>query len=87
MLRAGGTFPDGRRFVLAGLSHTNLQRLRDGEPIVAPLSQFGLGIDGDLVIMSGKDENDVMRQLRECHVEIKVPDGFVVGDEHGTGRG
>lgn len=63
MLRAGVNDPQNP-FVIAGLSDDNIDRLRNGQPIVAELRSFGVDLPGRLAIIHGATEHDLEAMLR-----------------------
>lgn len=52
----------GEPLVVLGLSEHNLDRLRQGLPIVFPLTEIGCGV-GELMLMAGETEATIMREL------------------------
>lgn len=72
MIKARLTTGDGRPLLLAGLSHDNVRRLMDGQPIAFDAAE--LGVDAILVIHVGRTEADIEALLREH---------FVFTDEEG----
>ena len=62
MVKAGATNNEGKPVVILGLSEGNLQRLRQGKPILVDLLPFGM--DGQAVITYGKTEADITRVLK-----------------------
>lgn len=63
MMRAGIKDPENPVAVV-GLSEGNVLRLKNGQPIRAALSSFGVGIPGTLVICYGESELELKRQLQ-----------------------
>lgn len=63
MVKAKGTRENGGAYVVFGLSHENLDRLRDGEPITFNLSELGMG-DCEVLIMSGSTEQAIANALK-----------------------
>ncbi len=61
MMKAKLTLQDDRPAYLFGLSGLNLQKLREGKPIVIELEPMG-GV-GEVVIMFGETEADMLREL------------------------
>lgn len=68
MLKMGA---NGRRggkrvqFMIVGLSHLNLDRLREGKPIICSGADFGLSGEIELVIFSGSTEQSMAREMHE----------------------
>jgi predicted kinase len=63
MLRAGidsKTHP----LVLMGLSEGNIERLKDGHPIRAEFTSFGVSLPGAIAVIYGKTEQDIAAQLK-----------------------
>jgi len=60
MLKGWGKLRDKRAFLI-GLSHGNLDRLREDKPIVIDGSQIGLGFD--VLIFAGETEESMAQQL------------------------
>jgi hypothetical protein len=50
--------------ILLGLSDTNIERLKKGQPIKFNLQELGLG-DYDVLIFYGKDEQSMQQELKE----------------------
>jgi hypothetical protein len=69
MIKARGTKPDGGEFVLLGLSHGNLDRLRNGEPIMFDGRPYGIPMD--VVIMAGETEARIAAMLTDENTEVK----------------
>jgi predicted kinase len=63
MLRAGINDPN-HPLIVCGLSDGNIQRLRAGQPIKAPLRSFGVDLPGHLCIIHGATEADMEREFR-----------------------
>ena len=62
MLRAGAKTEKGQ-ILIAGLTDGNIERLKAGFPINAELKTFGLNVPGSLMILHGKDEDALRKQL------------------------
>lgn len=62
MLRAGTKGPNP--IVLAGLTEENINRLKNGFPIKAPLRTFSPSMTGDLCIFYGKTHADCERMIQ-----------------------
>lgn len=56
---------------ILGLSERNIEKLKEGQPILKSLAQHG-GPDVDLLIMYGKTEADIATELKKHY---KFPDG------------
>lgn len=66
MIRARGEHPDGREFVVLGLSDKNLELLREGKPILVTPESVGRGPAWpEIMIMWGRTETELARQLAE----------------------
>lgn len=63
MLRAGKGGPDP--LVVAGLTEGNIDRLRNGHPIHAPLKTFVPGMTGDILIFYGPTHADLESQIAD----------------------
>lgn len=61
MLKMSSKKSDGRSLYVFGLSHTNLDRLRKGEPIQLALEP--LGGTGEVLIVAGETEATIAQQL------------------------
>jgi hypothetical protein len=61
MIKAKAITGEGRRVAIFGLSHENLARLVADEPIRFDATEFGF--PGDVVILAGKTEDDIAKQL------------------------
>jgi hypothetical protein len=61
MIKAKLTLQDDRPCYLFGLSALNLQKLRDGRPMVIDLEPMGGA--GQILIMFGDTEADLLREL------------------------
>jgi len=64
MLRGAYNGDDGRRHFLFGLSDGNLERLRNGQPILIDLGELG-GRDGTVLIFTGRTEEKMVDMLRQ----------------------
>ncbi len=62
MLRAGTKGPNP--LIVAGLTEENINRLKNGRPISAPLETFSPGMAGDLCIFYGKTHADCERMIQ-----------------------
>ena len=60
MMKAKATLVGGRPLYMFGLTDLNLQRLREGKPIVVHLEEMG-GV-GELIITFGQTEDDLARE-------------------------
>jgi hypothetical protein len=68
MLKMGGRgIVDGKpvELMIVGLSHKNLERLKQGEPIKCRASDFGCSGDIEIMIFSGATEQAMARELQE----------------------
>jgi hypothetical protein len=64
MLKMVGEARGGRKLVILGLSHMNLQRLKQGKPIHFPGEDVALaGVE--VMIFSGKTEQSMARDLAD----------------------
>lgn len=72
MLRAGTTGPSP--LILAGLTEENINRLKNGFPIRAPLNTFSPGTDGNLCIIYGKTHADLEGMIRKAGVVSEETD-------------
>lgn len=68
MIRAAGTGPNGRRFLILGLEAGNLQRLLDGDPI--RLDGRDYGVDVEIVIDYAPTKEAMIERLREAGVVL-----------------
>lgn len=66
MLRAGTSGPNP--LVLAGLTEENILRLKNGQPISAPLGDFSPGMPGRLAIIYGRTHGDLERTMEDAGV-------------------
>ncbi len=84
MIRAGVNDPENY-LILIGLAEGNLVKLREGRPIAAPLTTFGLPLPGTVMILYGKTDADIEAELREHGFPVdeakRAPEGRVTGDE------
>lgn len=62
MLRAGTTGLNP--IILAGLTEENINRLKNGFPIKAPLETFSPGMRGDLLIFYGRTHEDLEKMVK-----------------------
>jgi hypothetical protein len=62
---ASGTTPEGKpiRFIVFGLSHKNLDKLREGYPIKFNGADVGLKDDIELLIFSGETDKSMQREF------------------------
>jgi hypothetical protein len=63
MIKAKGRRPDGRAFVVLGLSHENLRRLKDDQPIVISGESLHLPDVDSIYIFAGETEQSMTREL------------------------
>lgn len=68
MLVLGGN-SQGRRIIILGLSHENLDRLRAGKPI--QLAGDALGFAGDIVIFGGETERTMAREIVDLMPKVE----------------
>lgn len=62
MIKFTATTPDNRKLLGLGLSHVNLDRLRDNQPI--RFKGEAVGLDGvDVLIFAGKTEESMAKEL------------------------
>lgn len=71
MIKARMSGPDGRQTVFLGLAFENLNRIREGEPVLVRGAEIGL--DVDIVIGAGRDEEAIMADLRAAGLELPEP--------------
>lgn len=65
MIKFTSTKSNGESFIGIGLEEGNIERLKEGKPIVFDMSE--LGFEGmELMIMYGKDKQDITAQLRKA---------------------
>jgi hypothetical protein len=71
MLKALLTDPNGRTFLLIGLSFENLKRLR-AKPLDDHIQIDGkaLGLTHDIIITAGRTENDILDALKRGAMTI-----------------
>lgn len=67
MIKASGRDRFGKPFIMLGFSHKNLDLLKEGKPVVIPLSEYGA--EGHIVIMSGETEDAIKAEI-EKHIAI-----------------
>lgn len=60
----------GTPLVVFGLSMENLRRLMADDPIKFPFSECGILGPGEIIIMAGEDEQDILEQLRAAGIKI-----------------
>jgi len=63
MLKAMMEGADGTKLYVFGLSHGNLDRLREGRPILIEGSEIGL--EGRVLIFAGETEQSMARELAD----------------------
>jgi hypothetical protein len=67
MLKMGGrgTAKDGTpvELMVIGLSHENLERLKEGKPIMCRATDFGCTADIQIIIFSGATEQEMTREF------------------------
>lgn len=63
MIKATATSENGEKLVLIGLSDTNLEKLKEGSPILVEM--WELGFTGKLVIMGGGTEDELAKMFRQ----------------------
>lgn len=73
MIKARGTGSNGREFVLLGLSHKNLDRLREGRPIQFDGTPYGF--PGDVVILADVDEQTLAEKLVGPDTKVRTEEG------------
>jgi len=55
--------PDGKLVIGLGLSHVNLKRLKEGQPIVFDLKELGLTLNAEVFVFAGKTEASMQKDL------------------------
>jgi hypothetical protein len=67
MLGGRGTGKDGKEteIMIIGLSHENLNRLKQGQPITCKASDFGCSGNIQIIIFSGDTEQSMTRDVQE----------------------
>jgi hypothetical protein len=70
MIKARGTNRNGRDFVLFGLSHANLDRLKNDEPIVFDGAPYGIPME--VVIVAGETEQELAKRFSMPETKIKI---------------
>lgn len=63
MIKACGKNEDGSPFILLGLSHENLKRLKEGQPVLIHLSE--LGLEGEIAIFAGETEASMEADMKK----------------------
>ena len=66
MIKAVATGKDGRPLIIIGLSDRNIELLQRGRPILIDGRELGLGLDCQIALMTGKDEAEIVLQLRNA---------------------
>jgi hypothetical protein len=78
MVGAGKRGSKNVQVVVFGLSHVNLERLREGQPIHFPGEDVGIQ-NIEFIIFSGVDERTMQRELHELigpKTEVKIDPRF-----------
>lgn len=77
MIKALGELNDGTgQILILGLEEGNITRLRQGKPILVKLSEMadrGMKWQGEILILLGEDQGDVICQLNETGALCGVP--------------
>lgn len=75
MIKFGGTHL-GKKLIGIGLSEGNLQRLKEGMPILVNSEDFEKlsGVEAYLLILYGKTEEEMVKEMYEAG--IKMPGGL-----------
>jgi hypothetical protein len=66
MLKMGGRGKKNGKpaeIMIIGLSHRNLQLLKEGKPIMCKSADFGCSGDIEIMIFSGEDEQSMVREM------------------------
>ena len=63
MIKALSKDKNGESVILLGLSHENLRRLREDQPILCDLRE--LGLTGKVIIMAGETEDTIKVQIED----------------------
>ena len=71
MIKVRGQAKDGSPIIVIGLSHSNLDRLRAGQPISFGLTDIGL--TGSCIILAGKTEAAIIKELTDVALDAGVP--------------
>lgn len=73
MLKAALKTKSGRSLVILGLSHVNLQRLKEGKAIKIDGNELGISVD--ISIFSGETEQTMAKDIAEFigpQTEVKI---------------
>jgi hypothetical protein len=62
MFKATAATPDGKILVILGLSHKNLDLLKEGSPILVKGSD--IGITEDILVFSEDTEETIMKKMK-----------------------
>lgn len=66
-----GEGADGRKVLIFGLSHANLDRLRAEEPIMIDSQQLGWDNGPNVIICAGKTEDTLRADLGSVNFSLK----------------
>lgn len=75
MLKMGAKTKKGSDLIIIGLSHMNLDRLREGRPIHCTARDFGFDSDAEILIFSGETEQSMARDMAELvgpNTDVKI---------------
>ena len=62
MIKAVGKSPDGSPMIFLGISALNVEKLKEGKPILVNLAD--LGLEGKIAIIYGETEDEIERDLQ-----------------------
>ena len=63
MVKMVATHEDGSKILMLGLSQENVNRLKEGKPILFGTEDLGLGWNGRVCIFYGKTEHDMLEDV------------------------
>lgn len=68
MIRWSATGLGGRKVIGLGIEEGNIERLKDGKPIL--VTGEALGFAGDIFITYGEDKAALLKQFRDAGIEL-----------------
>jgi len=85
MIKFVGTNPTtGDKIIGIGITAANIEKLKEGKPILFKLSDLGLDWPGEVTIFYGETEEKITKELAEAGLipPIRVGEGKITLDMH-----
>lgn len=70
MIKAMSVGSDGRQNIVLGLSHENLRRLKDKQPIIVDTKELGMAKGPRIIVCAGETEDAIRLEFESLGVHM-----------------